>query len=126
MERRSFNICGSEIMVDEVGERTKVRLMTSDEMRIDDRGLVYGGYTFCLADYANMLTVRHQDPVSFLSSARVKYIAPVQVGQEMVAEAELLGRNGRYYKVRVTVNTDRKVFEGEFTNIALNKHILDV
>ncbi|RLB05099.1 MAG: hypothetical protein DRG50_07835 [Deltaproteobacteria bacterium] len=126
MGEKDFTICGVKVVVDKVGEKTVVRLKADDRMKIDERGLIYGGYTFCLADYANMLTVRSQHPTSFLLNAHVKYVAPVVVGQEMVAEAELLGKEGRYYRVRVVVKTDRVVFEGEFTDIALDKHVLDV
>jgi acyl-coenzyme A thioesterase PaaI-like protein len=126
MDEGDFTICGSMVVVDRVGEKSIVRLMTNDGMRLDDRGLVYGGYTFCLADYANMLTVRSQHPTSFLLNAQVRYVAPVMVGQEMVAVAELVGKEGRYYKVRVVVETDKRVFEGDFTDIALDRHVLDV
>ena len=120
-----FRLWGEELKVEKVGSRTIVSMKTNEIMRIDDKGLIYGGVTFCLADYANMLTVRYHHPLSFLHRAHVRYIAPVKVGQEMVAEARLIGREERKYRVDVTIRTERKVFEGDFINIALEKHVLD-
>jgi acyl-coenzyme A thioesterase PaaI-like protein len=55
-----------------------VELTATVEMVVDDRGLVHGGFTFGLADYAAMLVIN--DPHVVLGSADVKFTAPVKAG----------------------------------------------
>jgi acyl-coenzyme A thioesterase PaaI-like protein len=44
-------------------------------MAADQRGLVHGGFTFGLADYAAMVAVN--DPNVVLGAAEVRFLAPV-------------------------------------------------
>ena len=71
-----------------------VELTATEEMAVDDRGLIHGGFTFGLADYAAMLAVN--DPLVVLGSADVKFTAPVKVGESMVATGvvEAVDRGG--------------------------------
>ena len=48
-------------------------------MAADGRGLVHGGFTFGLADFAAMCAVN--DPNVVLGAATCKFLAPVQVGR---------------------------------------------
>jgi acyl-coenzyme A thioesterase PaaI-like protein len=41
----------------ESGKSSQVVLKTSPQMGMDEKGLVHGGYTFALADYAAMVAV---------------------------------------------------------------------
>ncbi|MDY0268384.1 PaaI family thioesterase [Trichloromonas sp.] len=97
--------------------------MARPEMVADDRGLVHGGFTFGLADYAAMLAVN--DPHVVLGAAEVKFLAPVTLGETMLAKAEVIGESGKKRQVRCTVSTDRPVFEGSFTCFVLPGHVLD-
>ncbi len=101
----------------------RVRLTTLDEMRADERGLVHGGFVFGLADYAAMLAVNHPNVV--LGSAQVRFLKPVVSGEELVAEAMLVERDGRKRLVGVDVTRDGElVLRGEFVCFTPDEHVL--
>jgi len=104
--------------------RSTARLVALPEMSVDERGLVHGGFTFGLADYAAMLAVN--DPNVVLGATEVKFLAPVKVGDVMLAKAEVQQAAGKKRLVHCIVETDRKIFEGVFTCYVLEKHVLDV
>lgn len=112
-------------VVEELGEgASRVRLDAVAEMAADDRGLVHGGFTFGLADYAAMVAVN--DPNVVLGAAEVRFTAPVRVGQPMVASARVEEAKGRKRVVRVTVEADgAAVLEGTFSAFVLDRHVLD-
>jgi len=112
-------------VVEELEEgRSRVALAARPEMAADSRGLVHGGFTFGLADYAAMVAVN--DPNVVLGAADVRFTAPVRVGQRMVAEATVAGAGGKRRDVRVSVTADGvKVLEGSFAAFVLDRHILD-
>jgi acyl-coenzyme A thioesterase PaaI-like protein len=92
-------------------------------MAADEHGLVHGGFTFGLADYAAMLAVN--DPNVVLGAAEVKFLAPVRSGAVMLATAKLESRNGKKHRVICTVESGGKcVFEGTFTCFVLDKPVL--
>ncbi len=99
-------------------------LETVREMAADDRGLVHGGFVFGLADYAAMLAVG--DPFVVLGSADVRFVAPVSVGERVVAHAKVSESAGkkRVVAVRAAVG-DREVLAGTMTAFVLPGHVLD-
>lgn len=102
----------------------RAELVGTEEMAADGRGLVHGGFTFGLADFAAMCAVN--DPNVVLGAATCKFLAPVQVGQTMVARASVDSDSGKKRKVLCEVSVDgRPVFEGEFTCFVLDRHVLD-
>jgi uncharacterized protein (TIGR00369 family) len=104
--------------------RAVARLLTRPEMAADEKGLVHGGFTFGLADFAAMLAVN--DPHVVLGGAEVRFLAPVRVGAELEAQAEIVETAGKKRQVNCRVmDGDRAVFEGTFTCFVLAKHILD-
>ena len=105
------------------GEATAT-LIGTPGMAADDRGLVHGGFTFGLADFAAMLAVN--DPNVVLGAADCRFLAPVRVGETMVAEARVEVEKGRKRTVPVQVRVgDRRVLEGTFTCFVLDQHVLD-
>lgn len=101
------------------------RLTATPEMAADARGLVHGGFTFGLADFAAMLAVN--DPNVVLGAADTRFLAPVRVGEEMVARAEVVSASGKKHGVEVTVTVrDTAVMTGTFTCFVLPKHVLDL
>ena len=105
------------------GEATAALVATA-EMAADDRGLVHGGFTFGLADYAAMVAVN--DPHVVLGASSSRFLAPVRVGERMVASARVTTEKGRRRVVAVTVTVgDKPVMEGEFTTFVLDGHVLD-
>jgi acyl-coenzyme A thioesterase PaaI-like protein len=104
--------------------RARARLTASSGMTADDQGLVHGGFTFGLADYACMLAIN--DPHVVLGGAEVRFMAPVRCGEVMEAEAEVEAGEGKKKMVRCRVVVgERLVFEGTFTCFVLERHILD-
>jgi acyl-coenzyme A thioesterase PaaI-like protein len=122
-DRISAPLCGKPVEL-EAG-RARVELETTRDMAADDRGLVHGGFTFGLADYAAMLAVN--EPTVVLGSAQVKFLGPVVAGDRLEAEAVLDRSEGRKRFVKVTVRRNgAPVLEGELLAVVPDSHILDV
>jgi acyl-coenzyme A thioesterase PaaI-like protein len=104
--------------------RARVVLDTSPEMAADARGLVHGGFTFGLADYAAMLAVN--EPHVVLASAETKFLGPVVTGDRLEAEAQVERSDGRKHWVTVVVRrAGTPVLEGQFLAVVPTRHILD-
>jgi acyl-coenzyme A thioesterase PaaI-like protein len=92
-------LCGEPV---EIGaDRARLTLTTRPEMAADARGLVHGGFVFGLADHAAMLAINH--PHVVLGKAEMRFVAPVVVGEQLVAEAWVGERDGAKIPVRVEV-----------------------
>jgi len=101
-----------------------VELVATDEMSVDKTGLVHGGFTFGVADYAAMLAVNHPNVV--LGGSECRFVAPVRVGDKMIAKAIVSEADGRKRKVEVEVSVgDQTVLRGLFTCFVLGKHVLE-
>ncbi len=101
-----------------------VALVATEAMAADDRGLVHGGFTFGLADYAAMVAVNHPNVV--LGGSEVRFTAPVRVGQRMEARARVGERKGSKSVVEVEVTVEgKKVMGGTFTTFSLEHHVLE-
>ncbi|WP_054841113.1 PaaI family thioesterase [Thermococcus peptonophilus] len=104
----------------------EVILETTEEMAVDEYGLVHGGFTFGLADYAAMLAVN--EPTVVLGKAEVRFLKPVKVGENLLARAEIVEDLGRKKIVKGEVFNEKgeKVFEGgTFHCYVLEKHVLE-
>ena len=114
-------LCGEPL---ELGEGTaRVALTAVPEMAADARGLVHGGFVFGLADYAAMLAVNHPNVV--LAGAEVRFLKPVVVGEQLVAEAWVEETDGRKSRVKVEVfRDDEEVMSGDFRCVTLARHVL--
>lgn len=114
-------LCGEPL---ELGEGTaRVALAALPEMAADARGLVHGGFVFGLADYAAMLAVNHPNVV--LAGAEVRFLLPVVVGEQLVAEAWIEKTDGRKSRVKVEVFRDGDtVMSGDFRCVTLARHVL--
>jgi acyl-coenzyme A thioesterase PaaI-like protein len=114
-------LCGEAVEVG--GDAATVRLETTERMTVDDHGLVHGGFVFGAADYAAMLAVN--DPNVVLGGADVGFLAPVEAGQTVMAEAEVLSVEGKKHEIDARATVDgREVFNGTFTAFVLDEHVL--
>jgi acyl-coenzyme A thioesterase PaaI-like protein len=114
-------LCGTPVRL-ETGH-SRIALTTSEEMVVDDTGLVHGGFVFGLADYSAMLAVNHPNVV--LGSADVRFMKPVKSGQQLVSEADTVGVKGRKHTVQVVVSCGSEaVFSGTFVCFVLERHVL--
>jgi acyl-coenzyme A thioesterase PaaI-like protein len=92
-------------------------------MRADASGLIHGGFVFGLADYAAMVAVNHPNVV--LGAAETKFLKPVQVGDQLQAEAHIQERQGKKIFVAVTVRrASEEIFQGLFTCFVPPRHVL--
>jgi acyl-coenzyme A thioesterase PaaI-like protein len=115
-------LCGEPLDLDE-GTAT-VRFETTSNMAADDRGLVHGGFIFGLADHAAMLAVN--DPLVVLGSADVKFLAPVRVGETVIASATISAEKGKKRVIDVSAKVgERQVMSGSMTAFVLDKHVLE-
>jgi acyl-coenzyme A thioesterase PaaI-like protein len=101
----------------------KVILETTEEMAVDEEGLVHGGFTFGAADFCAMATVNK--PYVVLVRSQSEFMAPVKVGEVIEFESEVLMKEKRKVEVKVVGKlSDIKVFEGTFSCVVLDKHVL--
>ena len=109
----------------ESGKSSHVVLKTNPRMGVDEKGLVHGGFTFGLADYAAMVAVN--DPFVVLLSSQVGFLKPVTAGETLTARARVTEAEGRKRRVRCEVfnQNQQKVLEGEFLCLILSQHVLD-
>jgi acyl-coenzyme A thioesterase PaaI-like protein len=105
------------------GKLAIVELAISENMVVDDKGLVHGGFTFGLADYAAMLAIN--DPNVVIGEAKIKFIAPVKRGDVMIAKALVTCEVKSKRLVNVDVSVENNiVLKGELTCFILRKHVL--
>ena len=117
-----LELCGKPVHLEE--GLSRVTMNTTDKMRVDDSGLVHGGFVFGLADYAAMIAVNHPNVV--LGGADVKFLKPIRVNESITAEAKVIKKQGRKRNVQVSVmKGNEKVFEGEFIYFILDKPVFD-
>jgi uncharacterized protein (TIGR00369 family) len=115
-------LCGRVVDLSEGS--AQVVLDTSDEMVVDAQGLVHGGFLFGVADYAAMLAVN--DPHVVLGGAQTRFLKPVRGGDRVIARARTITTKGRRHEVRVEACVGPEVvFEGTFTCIVLERHVLE-
>ena|SRR5256885_523345 len=101
----------------------EVELTCDERMRADDEGLVHGGFLFGLADYAAMLAVN--EPTVVLADASAKFLAPVVVGDVVVAHAVVTSSEGKRRVVDVEVKrNDGVVMSATFSCAVPSKHVL--
>ena len=105
--------------------KAEVELETTQEMAIDELGLIHGGFSFSLADYAAMLSVNH--PYVVLGASEVRFLAPVKNGDVMRAYAmvEKIEGNRRDVSVDVFVG-EKKVLESVMKCFILDNHVLSI
>jgi acyl-coenzyme A thioesterase PaaI-like protein len=113
---------GRLVKLDENG--ATVVLETTEDMAVDEEGLVHGGFTFSAADFCAMATVN--EPYVVLARAmNCEFMAPVKVGDTVTFKGEIILKDKRKVDVKVVGEMNEiKVFEGIFGCVVLDKHIL--
>ena len=115
------SLCGNSLILKE--NYSRIELLTTGEMIVDETGLIHGGFVFGLADYAAMVCINHPNVV--LGAADVKFVKPVKKGDTLIAEAYLEKIEGKKYRVKVEVKErEDLVFHGIFTCFIPDKHVL--
>ena len=115
-------LCGAPASVSP-GAAT-VRFVATEAMAVDASGLVHGGFIFGLADHAAMVAVN--DPNVVLGSSDVRFLAPVAVGQAVVATATVTEEKGRKRVLAVSAAVgDTEVLSGTMVAFVLDRHVLE-
>lgn len=123
-------LCGRPTWVEE--GRAEVVLEITAVMTADASGLAHGGFLFGAADHAAMLAVNHPNVV--LARADVRFLAPVAVGDTVVARARLVepstgddgGGSVRTHQVEVEALVgERTVFAGTMGCVVPQRHVLE-
>jgi len=120
----SEELVGKVVKV-ETGVYAEVTLTVNEKMKADQKGLIHGGFTFGLADYAAMVAVN--DPFVVLLASDVRFLKPVVIGDRLTARARISPTEGRKQKVSCDVinQNQEKVLGGEFLCMTLDKHVLE-
>jgi len=102
----------------------KVVLETTQDMAVDEEGLVHGGFTFGAADFCAMASV-NEPYVVLVKATNCEFMAPVKVGDVVEFVGEILMKEKRKVEVKVTGTLKEiKVFEGIFSCVVLDTHVL--
>ncbi len=80
--------------------------MEIDDRMINGHGIAHGGYVFTLADTAFGTASNSGRPTTVAASADIDFLAPVRVGERLVAEAVERVHSGRSGITDVTVWRD--------------------
>ena len=96
-----------------IGERARSELMIDESMVLAKARVARGHYLFA---QANSLAIALVDaPMALTGSVELKFIRPVQLGKDVVAEGEVLKRRQSKYRVEVTLNVDsQEVLRGNW------------
>ncbi len=117
----NHDICG-EIKHFGVGY-SEVWLITTQNMAVDELGLVHGGFVFGAADFAAMIAVNEKNVI--LATSSCQFLAPVKVGDTVVVKAKVHQRDGRKRNIEVEAfSYDIKIFTGLFKAVITEKHVL--
>jgi acyl-coenzyme A thioesterase PaaI-like protein len=115
------SLCGK--LIEQNKNYAKIKFEATEDMAVDELGLVHGGFTFAAADFCAMATINHPNVV--LVSSKSKFLAPVKVGDIVIFESEVIFDDDKKQEVLVTGKIDNiKVYEGIFGTIVLKKHVL--
>lgn len=106
---RSLGITLEEV---DVG-RARMRMRVGKDM-VNGHGITHGGYLFLLADAAFAYACNTHGPVTLAHSAQVTFLRPVQVDDELVADAVERTRYGRSGVYDVTVRRPTGEIVAEF------------
>lgn len=102
---------------------SKVVLQTTNEMSVDEFGLIHSGFLFGSAEYAAVAAVN--EPNVVIIGCRSKFFAPAKVGDLVTFEAKGRFEDARKREIKVIgMINEIKVFEGIFQAVLLERHIL--
>ncbi len=114
---------GRLIEINENG--AKVILETTNDMVVDEEGLIHGGFTFGAADFCAMASV-NEPYVVLVKATDCEFMAPIKVGDIVEFQGKILMKEKRKVEVKVTGSLkDIKVFEGIFSCVVLDMHVFE-
>ncbi|XVV02369.1 hydroxyphenylacetyl-CoA thioesterase PaaI [Actinosynnema sp. CA-248983] len=105
----------------ELADGSATLAMTVTDRMINGHGIAHGGYVFLLADTAFACACNRPGSVTVAAQAEIDFLAPVQLGDELVATAVERVRRGRSGIYDITVRRGDEVvaeFRGRSRTLA--------
>lgn len=104
---------------------SKIKMTVRKEM-INGFGIVHGGIAFSLADSCFAFACNNRNVLSVALDTAINFIKPVQVGDDLTAEAKELhnGKSTGLYHITITNQKNHKVALFKGTCFRTNKALL--
>jgi acyl-coenzyme A thioesterase PaaI-like protein len=120
-DRTSERLVGTPVTIED--GRAVVELETTDEMAVDEYGLVHGGFVYGAADYAAMLAVN--EPTVVLVGSETRFLGPTTAGETIRATATLVDDDETIVECDVeNVDTDETIVTATFECAVPAEHVL--
>jgi acyl-coenzyme A thioesterase PaaI-like protein len=101
----------------------EVLFRADESMSSDEEGLIHPGFVFSSAAFCALAAIN--DPYSVIISSDVKFLSPLETGNEVHFFAKVLQQDGKKREVKINgTYLGLKVFEGVFHVAVFEKHIL--
>ena len=103
----------------------KTRFRVTKDMTYDSEGLAFNGFVYTAASWAAQVAINKEYQISVAS--KVNFLSPVKIGDFIDFEANAFFSESKKQDVRVVGSVNEvRVFEGTFSIILLEDHILRI
>ena len=104
---------------------SKVLFETNSKMLLDKTGLIHSGNIFSSAAYAALLAIN--EPNGVVIGAEVKFLAPIELGNEILFNAKALQEDTKKREVKVEgFVLDIKIFDAMFYVAVFDNNVLSM
>ncbi|PAF42952.1 thioesterase [Helicobacter sp. 11S03491-1] len=104
------NVCGELISLSK--NKAEVFFIPKESM-VCDESMIYTGFIFNAASYAALCAINKKN--SLIISSQTKFLAPIELGQQMIFKANALQSETKKCEVKVEgFLLDIKIFDGVF------------
>jgi len=103
----------------------KTEFNPKKEMEVDEEGLVHNAFILCAAEYAAICLCNTKN--FFVQNIELEYLAPIIINNTISFEASIQHRDEKKLTITVEGHTSNiKIFDGIFSIVVLEEHILDI
>lgn len=115
----------SGLIISTKEDYAKTRFRVTKEMIYDSEGLAFNGFIYTAASWAAQVAINKEFQISVAS--KVNFLSPVRIGDFIDFEANAFFSESKKQDVRVVGSVNEvRVFEGTFSIILLEDHILRI
>ncbi len=105
--------------------KASVLLEATNKMALDKNGLIHSGYLFSSAAYSALLAVN--EPNAIVIGAEIKFLAPIEIGNEILFKAETLQEDTKKREIKVEgFVLDIKIFDAMIFVAVFERHVLSL
>ncbi len=120
-EKLDPSMCGEVLELTESNAITFLK--TNIEMVADNQDMIHAGFIFNAAAFCAVAAIN--DPTCVIVGADSKFLAPIELGNDILFTARALQKDSKKKEVIVTGTVlEIKVFEAMFYVVTFDKHIL--